>query len=158
MVNLINLLLLLCLGILYVFAFAKIQKRYFTQFGQTNRPMAVTILMAASLVSASVNLVHIADLSADANRYLLSVGSYSKSILFSVCYFSGMWLFSLGLFHLSFLITGWLTTENEKDELMKNNLELALLHSIILISLSFIIAPPVIKIASSFVPYPELPF
>ena len=69
-----------------------------------------------------------------------------------------MWLFSLGLFHVSFLITGMLTTESEKDELSKNNIEVALLHSIILISLSFIIAPALTKIASSFIPYPELPF
>ena len=158
MINLINLLILFALGIVYLFFYAKIQRSYFKKFGEGSRPLAVSILFLASVISASVNLVHIAEQAADANRFFLSAGSYGKSIVYSLAYFTGMWLFSLGTFYASFLITSLLTTETEKDELVNNNIEFALLHGIILISLSFIIAPPLTKIASSFIPYPELPF
>jgi hypothetical protein len=158
MINFINLLILFFLGIIYLFFFAKVQKLYFHRFGDSDRPLAVTILLLASVIAASVNLFHIAEQTADANRFFLSAADYLNSALYSLAYFTGMWLFSLGLFHVSFLITGMLTTESEKDELSKNNIEVALLHSIILISLSFIIAPALTKIASSFIPYPELPF
>lgn len=66
--------------------------------------------------------------------------------------------FSFILFHLSFLLIGFITPENENDELSKNNLEIAILHVIILISLTFIIAPALVKIAAEFIPYPEMPF
>jgi hypothetical protein len=158
MINFFNLLILFFLGIIYLFFFAKVQKLYFRRFGESNRPLAVTILMLASVIAASVNLFHIAEQTADANRFFLSAKNYMNSALYSLSYFAGMWLFSLGLFHVSFLITGMLTVEREEEELSKNNIEFALLHSVILISLSFIIAPALTKIASSFIPYPELPF
>ena len=56
------------------------------------------------------------------------------------------------------MVIGLLTPEKEEDELVKNNIELALIHSIILISLSFIIAPALTQIASEFIPYPKMPF
>jgi uncharacterized membrane protein YjfL (UPF0719 family) len=69
-----------------------------------------------------------------------------------------MWIFSLVFFRFSFLITALLTKEKEEDELIKNNIELALIHAVILIALSYVIAPSLIQIASKFIPYPKLPF
>jgi hypothetical protein len=69
-----------------------------------------------------------------------------------------MWVFSLLFFRFSFIIVGFLTPENEEDELIKNNIELAVVHAIILIALSFLIAPALIQIASEFIPYPKMPF
>lgn len=158
MVDIINLIMLFLFGIAYLFLFAKIQQRFFSRFGDVNRPLSVTILMMSSVAAASVNLVHIADMAANANRFFMSTGEYAKSLLFTFSFFSAMWVLSLGLFHVSFLVTGWLTGESENDELMKNNIELSLLHSIILIAIAFIISPPLTKIASGFIPYPELPF
>ena len=43
-------------------------------------------------------------------------------------------------------------------ELLKNNIELAIIHAVILISLSFVIAPALVKIAAEFIPYPKMPF
>jgi hypothetical protein len=158
MIDVINLSVLFVLGILYLFTFTKVQQRYFSRYGSVNRPISVTLLLMASVGSAAVNLIHIADLAANSNRFFMSSGDYMKAFLFSFCFFAVMWVLSLAIFHISFLVTGSLTKENEYDELMKNNIELSLLHSVILLSISFIISPPLIKIASTFIPYPELPF
>jgi hypothetical protein len=50
------------------------------------------------------------------------------------------------------------TSQVEKHELSRNNREIAGLHGVILITLSFVIAPVLISIAAQFIPYPELPF
>lgn len=156
--EIINLLSLLVLGLLYLFFFAKIQHIFFKKFSQTNKNHAVLIVFVASLIAASINLIHISELTANANRFFLKSGDFVNAIVFSLSYFAGMWVFSLILFRLSFLVVGLLTPENEEDELMKNNIELALIHAIILIALSFVIAPALIQIASEFIPYPKMPF
>ena len=156
--EIINLLSLLVLGLLYLFFFAKIQHIFFKKLSQTNKNHAVLIVFVASLIAASINLIHISELTANANRFFLKSGDFVNAIVFSLSYFSGMWVFSLILFRLSFFVVGLLTPENEEDELMKNNVELALIHAIILIVLSFVIAPALIQIASEFIPYPKMPF
>lgn len=156
--EIINLLILLILGLLYLFFFAKVQHRFFQHLSQPKKNNAVLIVFVASLISASVNLVHIADLAADAVRFFLKAGNYGSSILFAVSFFAGMWIFSILLFRLSYLVVGFLTPEKEEDELLKNNIELAIIHAVILISLSFVIAPALVKIAAEFIPYPKMPF
>lgn len=156
--ELINLFVLFTLGISYLVTFSKMQERYFKKFGYPNRPLAATLVLLGSIIAASVNLIHIAELAASANRFFLDQAAYTKMVLFSLCFFSGMWIFSFVLFHLSFLLVGFITPENENDELIKNNLEIALLHVVIIISLTFVISPAVVKIASEFIPYPEMPF
>jgi hypothetical protein len=156
--EIINLLSLLVLGMLYLFFFAKIQHIFFKKFSQTNKNHAVLIVYVASLIAASINLIHISELTANANRFFLKSSNFVNSLVFSLSYFVGMWVFSLILFRLSFLVVGFLTPENEEDELMKNNVELALIHAIILVALSFVIAPALIQIASEFIPYPKMPF
>jgi hypothetical protein len=42
--------------------------------------------------------------------------------------------------------------------LRKNNIEIALVHAIIILVLSFVLAPAITRVASHFVPYPTLPF
>ena len=154
----INLVVLFVLGISYLVTYSKMQERYFKKFGFPNRPFAATIVLLGTIIAASINLIHIAELVASANRFFLDQEAYSKLFLFAICFFSGMWIFSFILFHLSFLLIGFITPENENDELSKNNLEIAILHVVILISLTFIIAPALVKIAAEFIPYPEMPF
>jgi hypothetical protein len=156
--EIINLLSLLSLGLLYLFFFAKIQHRFFQNLSQPKKNNAVMIVFVASLISASVNLVHIANLASDAVRFFLKAGSYGYSILFAFSFFAGMWVFSILLFRLSYLVVGLLTPEKENDELLKNNIELAIIHAVILISLSFVISPALVKIAAEFIPYPQIPF
>jgi hypothetical protein len=56
------------------------------------------------------------------------------------------------------LIVGFITPENEDDELIKNNIELAILHAVILISLAIMLAPALVKIEAQFIPYPKMPY
>ena len=46
----------------------------------------------------------------------------------------------------------------KNDELIKNNIELAILHAVILISIAIMLAPALVKIEAQFIPYPKLPF
>lgn len=156
--EIINLLLLLVLGLIYLFFFAKMQHIFFQKLSQPKKNNAVLIVFIASLIAASINLTHISDLTSDAVRFFLKSEDYLKALLFSVSYFAGMWIFSLVFFRLSFIIIGFLTSEKEEDELLKNNIELAVIHAIILIALSFVIAPALVNIASEFIPYPKMPF
>ena len=73
-------------------------------------------------------------------------------------FFAGMWIFSYVLFRVTFFITGFLTPESELNELRKNNIEIALVHAIIILVLSFVLAPAITRVAYHFVPYPTLPF
>ena len=157
-VQILDLLILLTIGIIYLFFFAKVQHRFFQHLSQPKKNNAVLIVFVASLISASINLVHIAELAADAIRFFLKGSNYGSAILFAVSFFAGMWIFSILLFRLSYLVVGFFTPEKENDELLKNNIELAIIHAVILISLSFVIAPALVKIAAEFIPYPKLPF
>jgi hypothetical protein len=153
-----NLFALFILGLLYLFMFAKIQHAFFLKLSQPKKNHAVLIVYVASLIAASINLVHISELTANSTRFFLKTEDYVNAMAYSLAYFAGMWAFSVLFFRFSFIIVSFLTTENEEDELIKNNIELAVVHAIILIALSFVIAPALIQIASEFIPYPEMPF
>jgi hypothetical protein len=156
--ELFSLFVLLILGLIYLFFFAKIQHVFFQKLSQPKKNHAVLVVFVASLIAASINLIHIAELTANANRFFLKTDDYFNALVYSLAYFAGMWVFSLLFFRFSFIIVGFLTPENEEDELIKNNIELAVVHAIILIALSFVIAPALIQIASEFIPYPKMPF
>ena len=156
--EIINLVLLLVLGLVYLFFFAKIQNVFFQKFSQKNKNHAVLIIFISSLIAASINLIHIADLTANANRFFLRAEDYLNTLIYSLSYFVAMWIFSIVIFRLSFVFIGFLTPEKEEDELIKNNIEIAVIHAVILIALSFVIAPAIIQIASEFIPYPKMPF
>ena len=156
--EIIVLLMLLVYGIFYLFACYRVQQLYFRKYNLSDANTAVLTLFLATLVSASVNLVHISDIAADALRFFIGNGTTVKGLFYCLGFFVGMWVFSLILFQLSFVLVGVMTRENETDELLKNNIGLAAVHAIILVSLSFIIAPALVKLASGFIPYPEMPF
>jgi hypothetical protein len=155
--NLIILISLIILGVLYVYAFAKIQHVFFSKIS-TPKNDAIIIVFISTIISSSINLIHISDTASDAMLFFLSNNSFLKGLLFSIAFFAGTWLFSFLFVRFSFFILGALTPENEIDELRNNNKEIAWLHSIILISLSFVVSPALTKIASSLIPYPKLPF
>ena len=156
--EIINLIILVVLGLFYIYFFAKIQNAFFQKLSQPKKNSAVLIVFISSLVAASINLVHISDITNDAIRFFLKGGKFMEAILYAVSFFAGMWIFSLLLFRFSYLFVGLLSPEKEDDELQKNNIELAIIHAVILISLTFVIAPPLVKIAAEFIPYPKLPF
>ena len=155
--NLLNLISLLVLGIIYIFTFAKIQNAFFSKISRPKN-QATIIVYIASIAAACVNLIHISDAASDAMLFFLEQNSIMKGLLYSISFFASVWVFSFLFFRASFFIVGSLTPENEVDELIKNNKEIAWLHSLIIIALSFVIAPALSKIATSFIPYPALPF
>jgi len=152
-----DLLTLTLLSILYLFSFSRVQSIFFDKYLE-EKNAAILIVFSSSLLAAGINLTHISETSSDAMRYLLSQNDWAKAFGFSLLFFSGMWIFSYLLFRTAFLITGLLTPESEMVELRKNNIEIALIHAIIILVLSFVLAPAMARIASHFVPYPTLPF
>jgi len=155
--GLLNLLVLMVLGIGYMFGFIKMQQRFFAKFSNPTKNQAVLIVFIASLLMAGINLYHVADLTNQAFTFFVSNNQLSSAITYAVGYFAGMWVFSLIFFRFSYLVVGMLTHENEDVELTKNNVELAWTHAVILIVLAFVIAPALINIAAGFIPYPKFP-
>lgn len=145
------------LSIFYLFTFARVQSNFFDKYLE-EKNAAILIVFGSSLLAAGINLNHISDTSSDAMRFLISQNEWAKAIGFAVLFFAGMWIFSYLLFRITFFITGFLTPESELNELRKNNIEIALVHAIIILVLSFVLAPAITRVASHFVPYPTLPF
>ena len=145
------------LSIFYLFTFARVQSNFFDKYLE-EKNAAILIVFGSSLIAAGINLNHISDTSSDAMRFLISQNEWAKAIGFALAFFAGMWIFSYLLFRITFFITGFLTPESELNELRKNNIEIALIHAIIILVLSFVLAPAITRVASHFVPYPTLPF
>jgi len=145
------------LSIFYLFTFARVQSNFFDKYLE-EKNAAILIVFGSSLLAAGINLNHISETSSDAMRFLISQNERAKAIGFSLLFFAGMWIFSYVLFRITFFITGFLTPESELNELRKNNIEIALVHAIIILVLSFVLAPAITRVASHFVPYPTLPF
>ena len=145
------------LSIFYLFTFARVQSNFFDKYLE-EKNAAILIVFGSSLLAAGINLNHISDTSSDAMRFLISQNEWAKAIGFALLFFAGMWIFSYVLFRITFFITGFLTPESELNELRKNNIEIALVHAIIILVLSFVLAPAITRGASHFVPYPTLPF
>lgn len=145
------------LSIFYLFTFARVQSNFFDKYLE-EKNAAILIVFGSSLLAAGINLNHISDTSSDAMRFLISQNEWAKAIGFALLFFAGMWVFSYVLFRITFFITGFLTPESELNELRKNNIEIAIVHAIIILVLSFVLAPAITRVASHFVPYPTLPF
>lgn len=145
------------LSIFYLFTFARVQSNFFDKYLE-EKNAAILIVFGSSLLAAGINLNHISDTSSDAMRFLISQNDWAKAVGFALLFFAGMWIFSYVLFRITFFITGFLTPESELNELRKNNIEIALVHAIIILVLSFVLAPAITRVASHFVPYPTLPF
>ena len=126
------------LSIFYLFTFARVQSNFFDKYLE-EKNAAILIVFGSSLLAAGINLNHISDTSSDAMRFLISQNEWAKAIGFALLFFAGMWIFSYVLFRITFFITGFLTPESELNELRKNNIEIALIHAIIILVLSHLI-------------------
>jgi hypothetical protein len=157
LINILDLVILMSFGVVYLFAFARIKSSFLLRFG-SSRNDALNILFLGGLVAAVVNLVHTSSAASDAVLFFLSANEVLKALLYAFCFFVGAWAISLVMFLMSFLIVSKLTNEDEREELIKNNTTLAWLHVIILVSLTFVVAPALVKIAVYFIPYPSMPF
>jgi hypothetical protein len=152
----INLLILLTFGMAYLYTFiVAVKSKFKTAEPHSN---AFITVFTAALIAASVNLCAVSDISSDALSFFLSEKAYLMALLYAVSFFAAMWIFSLILFHGSFLLVSSFTAEDEIKALEANNMELALIHGVILVTLSFVISPALMSIASEFIPYPKTPF
>lgn len=157
MKDLLNIVLLIVLGVVYLMSFTKVQLVYFNKLSST-RTNAISILFLSSIFAAGLILFDISKSMSDAYNFFYGQNNFGMAFLYLGLYFLGAWGFSIGLFHASFFLVSMLTKENEKSELMKNNVEIALIHAAVLLILSLMIAPALSSFASSFIPYPVLPF
>jgi hypothetical protein len=157
MKDLLNIGLLIVLGVLYLMSFTKIQASYFNKLS-TTRTNAISILYISSILAAGLVLFDISKTMTDAYNFFYEQNNLGAAFLYLGLYFVGAWGFSIGLFHASFFLVSKLTKEDEKAALAANNVEIALVHAAVLLMLSLMIAPALSSFASSFIPYPELPF
>jgi hypothetical protein len=154
--KLIDLILLAVFGIVYLYSFIQVVKMRF-KGGEPHTPAFITVSTAA-LIAASINLYGIADITSDALNFFLNQRAYVMALLYSGAFFIGMWIFSLILFHIGFLIISTLTQADEMEALEANDMELALVHAVIMVTLAFVISPALVNIAGEFIPYPKVPF
>ena len=155
--QLIVVFLLVILAIVYLSLFTKVQTLFFNKKIVTKNN-STTILFIASLLAAGIVLFDISKAMTDAFNYYVQEKKYGEGILSISLYFVGAWLFSWSIFRLSFFIVSAFTKEDEIQELKKNNVELSLIHSFILLIISFVVAPALSDLAISFIPYPKMPF
>ena len=155
--DLINILILVVLGVVYLMSFTKVQATYFNKLS-ANRTNAISILYISSILAGGLVLFDISKTMTDAYNFFYDENKLGSAFLYIGLYFASAWIFSLGLFHASFFLVSKLTKEDEKAELLKNNVEIALVHAAVLLILSLMVAPALSSFAGSFIPYPELPF
>ena len=157
MKEILNIILLLILGIGYITVYIKVQTVFFNKLSP-QRNNAISYLFLASLLAAGIILVDISKSMSDAYSFFYDKGQIGMAILYLIIYALCSWLLSWGIFRFSFVLTSSATKENEQVELQANNIELALIHGILLLLLSFLIGPALNQLANSLIPYPNLPF
>ncbi len=145
------------MGVIYLMSFTKVQTAYFNKLF-ANRTNAISILYLGSILAAGLVLFDITKSMTDAYNFFYERNDIGNAFLYLGLFFVGAWGFSIGLFHSSFWLVSMLTKENEKEELMNNNVEIALVHAAVLLILSLMIAPALSSFATSFIPYPVMPF
>ena len=156
--TILNLVLIMILGIVYIFSYANVISNYLEKTIANTKNPAMLILYFSAVLSAGVNLFHVSETASNAFVFFMEKSDYMKATLYSFGFVAGMWVFSFLFFLVSFFLVGVMTPKDEKYELGRGSYEMAGLHSVILIVLSFVIAPALISLASQFIPYPELPF
>ena len=157
MKEIINILLLLILGITYLVAFTKIIAGFLNKIA-AQRNNAIITLFVSAIGAAGVVIIDISKVISDAFQFFWDNSQIALALGFTLLLFIGSWIFSLLLFHGSFLLVSLITKEDEKVELNKNNIELALVHGVIIIIVAFLIGPALSQFSASFIPYPKLPF
>jgi len=154
--ELANIILLIVFGIFYLTSFTKVQTAFFNRFSVRNN--ASIILFISSILASGIVLIDISKVMTEAFVFFYDHNELSKAFIYLFLYSVGAWLFSWALFRASFFLVSVITKENEHDELAKNNVELSLMHGVILVLLSFVVAPSLSELGASFIPYPKLPF
>jgi len=133
-------------------------KLIFIMINPSIKNSASTILRVGFLASSAVNLYAICQSIIDCLNYYVSKSEYLEAIAFSLGTTISIFIISAILIRSSFYIVGIFTKEDEMQEINNNNIELTLMHSTIVITISALIAPVLANLAESFISYPTVPF
>jgi hypothetical protein len=155
--EILNLLTLFLLGIAYLVIMSKFNIILTGKYMQ-EKNTAGYLLYAAVLIASAIYLVQTADIASESNRFFMRKGMYSSALLFSGIFFILSFLCSMILTMSSFFVSSMLTIKSEKEELANNNIELAIMHAVILISLALITHQGFATILTSYIPFPEMPY
>ncbi len=155
--ELMNLITLFLLGIAYLVVVSKLNILLTQKFLRVKNT-ASYILYASVLIASAIYLVMTADIVADSNRFFMRNEQYTTALFYSIGFFALSLISTIVLTLSSFMVSSILTKASEKEALENNNIELAIMHSVILISLAFITFKGVSNIMTSFIPFPDIPF
>lgn len=155
--EILNLLTLFLLGIAYLVIMSKFNIILTDKYMQ-KKNTAGYLLYAAVLTASAIYLVQTADIASESNRFFMRKGMYSSALMYSGIFFILSFLCSMILTMSSFFVSSMLTIKSEKEELANNNIELAIMHAVILISLALITHQGFATILSSYIPFPEMPY
>ena len=155
--EILNLLTLFLLGIAYLVIMSKFNIILTGKYMQ-EKNTAGYLLYAAVLIASAIYLVQTADIASESNRFFMRKGMYSSALLYSGIFFILSFLCSMILTMSSFFVSSMLTIKSEKEELANNNIELAIMHAVILISLALITHQGFATILTSYIPFPEMPY
>ncbi len=155
--EILNLLTLFLLGIAYLVIMSKFNIILTGKYMQ-EKNTAGYLLYAAVLIASAIYLVQTADIASESNRFFMRKGMYSSALLYSGIFFVLSFLCSMILTMSSFFVSSMLTIKSEKEELASNNIELAIMHAVILISLALITHQGFSTILTSYIPFPEMPY
>ncbi len=155
--EILNLVTLFILGIAYLVLMSKFNITLTGRFIK-EKNTAGYILYASVLIASAIYLVQTADIASSANRYFMRTSLYSSALLYSCAFFILSLICSILLILSSFFVSSMLTAESEKDELANNNIELAIMHGVILISLALITHQGFSTIMTSYIPYQDMPY
>lgn len=154
--GILNFSILFLLGISYLIIFSKFNTILTGKFLK-NKNVAGFILYASILITSAIYLTETAELCAQANRFFMRNGEYFNAIMYSSVFFIACLLSAVLLTYSSFYVTSMITSVSEKEELANNNIELAIIHAIVLITLALITKKEFQYIISKFIPFPEIP-
>jgi hypothetical protein len=154
--ELLNLLILTAVSLFYLTATIKVMLSFFYSISKplTN---ASALLLTGVVFGFGLSLYHFSEIGSNALYFYANKNQTFTGIFFWVVFAALAFAFSFAAFHLSYRIIGFVTQENEKAELSKNNFYLAGLHAVVFILVCMIVAKPLTDLANTFVSYPRFP-
>jgi hypothetical protein len=154
--ELMNLIVVLVISIIYMMAAIKVLLPFFQ--GVSNPMTNATILLFAGvLFGFGLTLHHFSDVASSALHYYSSKQQMMTGVGYWILFASMAFAFSFLVFHLSFQLIGFVTKENEKAELARNNFQLAGIHMVVFIILCIVVTKPLSDLANTLVNYPKFP-
>ena len=117
---------------------------------------ATGILLIFTLIGFGINLHDFSEIAVSSFFFYTSTGNWFYAISFYLLFALIAFVFSFILFRFSFLLMNMTTPENEKAELGKNNIILALTHGVVYVLLCYILSSPITILANTMIGYSNI--